>query len=359
MKFTASRPPLATAIKTVAAAAGGSLPICSGVRIDAGLGEAGMGEVVVTCTNLDLTIRAAVEALDVEPGTTIVPATFLSRFLAATDGGTVSMSADGSRLHAESGEATITLSTLSESEWPNISYVTAEPVTFSPAQLHDLRKVVGYAYEGQKAPNPLLVGVNFAGRHAEASDLYRAARATLEVEVPTPVVVPAEALKGVLRNATGSVTFAATSTHASFASGNVEWMTVLLEGEFPRLDAVIRTEDAHRLTIGVERLAEAVRRVRILSEGDDSEAIILSVDGGKAILRNRATEHGEIVDVVPCDGSLPWPTTFRGKFLADLLDNADDEAITFGFASEVKPTQVTTERLLEVVMPVRSAVPKK
>lgn len=348
MKLTAARPALATAVKTVSAAAGGSLPICSGIRIDAA-----DGEVVVTCTNLDLTIRATVDTVDIEQaGTAIVPAVFLARFLSATDGGTVTISADGARLHAESGEATITLATLSVAEWPNVTTAKAEPITFDPAQVANLRKIVGYAYEGPKPPDPRLVGVSFAERRADASDRYRFARATLDADIATPVIVPADTLKNVLRNASGTITFAADDRRVTFASGNVEWTTTVIEGEFPDLSKFIREQHAHQLTMNVERLAEAVRRVRILSEGDDSEGIVLTVDGGKAILRNRDSELGEIIDVVPCEGDVAWPVIYRGKFLADLLDNADEETITFGFEDARKPIQVASERIVEVVMPV-------
>lgn len=347
MKFSAARPTLATAVKIAAAASGGSLPICSGIRLDV---EA--TEVVLTCTTLDLTIRARVDAIDTEPGTAIVPAVYLSRFLAATDGGTVTLSADGSRLHAESGEATITLATLNGDEWPKVAAAEGEAVTLSPVQVAELRKVAGYASHNPKETNHLLRGVMIGGRVAAATDRYRFARADLDVDVPGASVVPVEALEGVLRNATGSIDFTADDRWATFASGTVEWTTRLLEGEFPNMDRHVRDRHTHTLTMNVERVAEAVRRVRILSEGDDSEGIVVTVDGGKAHLRNRETELGEVLDVVPCDGELPWPIIFRGKFLAELLDNADDGEITFGFEGEKKTIQVDADRLVQVVMPV-------
>lgn len=354
MKFVAARPALATAVKIVAAAAGGSLPICSGIRLDVE-----ESDVVVTCTNLDLTIRARVAMTGGEQGSAIVPAIFLNRFLSTTDGGIVSASIDDGRLHVESGEASITLATLSVDDWPKVTVAHGEPVELSPLQVAELRKVVGYADDSSKAPNPLLRGVCFSGHIADASDRYRFARADLDVEVPGSVVIPADALEGVLRNASGPVTYVADDRRATFTSGSVEWTTVVIEGEFPSFDKFVHTKHAHDLTMSVERLAEAVRRVRILSEGDDSEGIVVTVDGGKAILRNRDVEQGEVVDVVPCDGDVPWPVVFRGKFLAELLDNADDETITFGFEDSLKPIQVSSERLTQVVMPVITSRAKK
>lgn len=352
MKLVAARPTLAQAVKVASAAAGGSLPICNGVRFDVD-----GPEVTVTCTNLDLTIRATVAITGGEPGSVVVPVTFINRFLSGADGGTVTLTEADGTLVAESGEATISLHTLDASEWPRVSVAGGEPVELAPAAVADLRRIVMYAEHDPKQPNPFLQGVHFSGQQAEATDRYRFARVTLGVDVPE-AVVPWTALERVLRNASGSVLFSADRTQATFASGNVEWTTRLIEGEYPTLDRFIRPSSPHSLTLGTARLAEAVQLTRIMTGSDDGEGIILSVDGGKAFLRNRDVEQGEITDVVPCDGSLPWPITLQGRYLADVIDNATDDEITFGFEGEMKPVQVDSDHLTQVVMPIRPQVKK-
>lgn len=348
MRFVAARPALAQAVKVASAAAGGSLPICNGVRFDVN-----GPEVAITCTNLDLTIRATVAIVDGTAGSAVVPAIFLSRFLSATDGGTATLTLDDNRLLVESGEASITLYTLDVDEWPAVAVAEGTAVALSPAVVSDLRKLAGYADHNPKATVQFLRGVHFAGRIAEASDKYRYGRVDVDVELPGSAIVPVDALESVLRNASGTVTYVADDRRATFASGNVEWTTSVIEADFPNCDKFIQETNVHAITLDVARLDEAVKRCRILSDGDDSEGIIVTVDGGKAFLRNRETERGEIVDVVPCEGELPWPLLFRGKFLADLVANAEEATITVGTDEvKTKPLQVNSDRLTQVVMPV-------
>lgn len=350
MKVRANRARLADAVRTAAVAAGVAPPVLSGARIDVG-GES----VVVTCSNLDLTIRATIPVDAVlEDGSAIVPAGLFGNFLKATDGESVNLAAgDGGSMLVESGETTITIPTLPVAEWPTLTTAQGTAVELSSAHLADLEKIVGFAWRNPKAPNPLLSGVHFAGGRAEATDRYRLARLELGVELGAPVVIPAEAIAVVLRGAGNrGVTLRTDARRATFATDDLEWTTSIVEGAYPVLDNVIRTESDHRVTFPTERLLDAVKRVALAIAEDAAQGMILTVDGGKTSVRNRATELGEIVDVVPSSGAMPETICVHGRHLRDILENVDDDEVVLEMQTARKPIEVRTERLLQLVMPV-------
>lgn len=348
MKFRAPRPALATAVKTAATVAGRShLPILNGVRLDVE-----RSQVTATCSDIDLTIRARAEAGDATKGSVVVPAAHLSRFLSVCDDATAVFTTTKDGLRVECGDATIRLPVLPVDEWPAHPEVSGETVDLSPFVLDQMRKVVGYASADRSLPQ--ISAVHLEGSQVSATDRYRLARAELGMDVGGRVLVPADALKAVLREADETLSLVADARLARFTAGTVEWTTRLVEAEPLPVDRLMRTKHDHALTVDVARMAEAVKRVRILADRDDSEGVVLAVDGGKLVVRNSVTELGELVDVVPCEGSMPGSVVLRSSFLADVLDNADGDSITFGFGdTAMSYVQVDGDGLVEVLAAIR------
>lgn len=354
MNLRTNRAALAEAVRTASTATattGGAHPVLSAARIDVVGASA-----VVTCSRLDLTISATVEAdTDSTDGTVIIPAALLASFLKAADGetATITVGDDEKTAIVEAGDTTIRLATFNASDWPKLAVAKGKAVELSPAHLHDLGRIVGYAAPRDETLKPILAGVHFAGPIAEATDRYRFARLELGVDVGGEVTIRAESLAAILKTA-GSrpLTLRVDQHRATFTSGELEWTTSLLEGDYPKLDGLIRASSSHRIEFPTARLLDAVKRVALAFGDDSASGMYLTADGGKTSVRNRATERGEIVDVVPSTGTLPATVCVHGRHLRDMLENVDDDTVALDVETERKAIECRTERLLQLMMPV-------
>lgn len=349
MKLRTDRAAFAEAVRSVAVAAGAAPPILAGARIDVA-GTTG----TVTCSNLDLTIRATVEVTDATDGSVIVPAALLAAFLKATEGEAATLTAEeGGSVFVDAGETRITLASLPVGEWPQLPVAKGKGVELSPAVLADLGRIVGYAYRNPKTPNPLLASVHLSDGIAEATDRYRLARLELGVTTAESVLLPADPLTLILRGAGNrTLTLTTDARRATFTSDDLEWTTTVVEGDYPDLARLIRPQSAYRVELPTARLIEAVKRVSLAIGDDLAQGMYLTVEGGKTSIRNRATERGEIVDVVPSSGELPETICLHGRHLRELLDNVDDEVVVLEVETPRKPVEVRTERLFQLAMPV-------
>jgi DNA polymerase-3 subunit beta len=152
-----------------------------------------------------------------------------------------------------------------------------------------------------------------------------------------------------------SITLHGGVAHA--ARGRVELSMRLVEGEFPDYKQVMPQKSERRMTVGVEPLLAALRRVSIVSS-ERTRGVKLQLDPGRLEISSINPDVGEASDelAVDYDGE-PLSIGFNAKYFIDLLNVLpESERVEVGFNDEVSPGMVRCEGDLDyayVVMPMR------
>ncbi|MFN1835690.1 DNA polymerase III subunit beta [Balneola sp. MJW-20] len=150
-----------------------------------------------------------------------------------------------------------------------------------------------------------------------------------------------------------------TNDHARFKSGNTIVITRLINEQYPNYDSVIPRDNDKYLTISKEQMLSTVRRVAIFSS-TTTRQIRLQLDKDKLTIRAEDLDmSSEAKETIDCEYSNDgMEIGFNAKYLGDVLNNIDEEEVTFEFSTPnragiVKPSsEDDQEEILMLVMPV-------
>ncbi len=138
--------------------------------------------------------------------------------------------------------------------------------------------------------------------------------------------------------------------------GSVTLVMRLIEGEFPNYQQVIPKDADLKITLAVEPLVRAVRRVALLS-AERSRAIKVDISDGKLMISSSNPDLGEAQEELDIDYSgAAVSIGFNAKYLLESLSAIGSKEIQFAFKTgntpaEIRPTDDADT--LAVVMPMR------
>lgn len=354
MRFTADRKALAKAVKDVIVPPVNThITVLHGIHIEA---DRKAGVVTFTSSNLDLTCTEDVRADVDNGGVAIVPAKVLGAFLNNGPADLVTFELGDGTLTATCGESVVTLRTHDVEHWPKALTVTGDAVVLSVADVRRIGSVL-FAADPDRT-QPILNKVHFHDHHAEATDRYQLAIASLEATLPD-VCVPIEVVRRVVAGTDEDVVLTVDDRHACFASGDRTWTSTIAALDFPTVDRLIVEKQPVKFRFTTGELVDALKRMRLLDEDDPKKdrVVILTPDGGKVLLSHKVQDVGEVADMVPCtiDGEPPTRLAVGLAYFTELVAEHDEETITVELTDALKPLQVRTSdaRHVSLLMPVR------
>ncbi len=143
---------------------------------------------------------------------------------------------------------------------------------------------------------------------------------------------------------------------AVFRRGSLTFSMRLLEGEFPDYPQVIPESWKTRVVVNRASLADALRRVSLLSS-DKGSSVSMKVEDGLLHLDARQTEQGSATDEVEAQvEGAGLEIGFNARYFLEVLTVMNDEAVILEFGDSLLPClvkPVTGGDRLFVVMPVR------
>jgi DNA polymerase-3 subunit beta len=130
----------------------------------------------------------------------------------------------------------------------------------------------------------------------------------------------------------------------------------LIEGEFPNYHQVIPRETTINLTVSVESLSRALRRVALFS-AERSRAVKFELSDGRLRLSSNNPDLGDAQDELDVDyAGESLTVAFNAKYLADALHSVKAKEVRLGFKDATSPARLTAagdDDALAVVMPMR------
>ena len=375
MKFRCERDALLEALMVAvraAAGAGSSRAALTGAHLD--LAD---GTLVVTGSDLDLTLSVITDVAGEADGAAVTPARLLTDVVRAVPAGSVEFSVTGNgEASIVAGPSEFSIRLIPEEDYPRLAFKD-EPtqdgasVAFSPAVSFgglEFREALSQVVRSASSDDsrPILTGVLMIAEsdgplRLVSTDSYRLSVRDLEgssiLGEHERVLVPSRALGELQRLIADSdeVTLKLAEHYAQFVVGAVQLTTRLIPGDFPNYNGLIPTDHPNYLTANREQLLEVVRRVRLLAQDSTPVRLVMSSDSLEVIaVTHDVGKANESMDVQYEGEDLT--VAFNPGYLIDGIEATTGDEVTLQTADAVKPAllrSVGNESFLYLLMPVR------
>ena len=321
----------------------------------------------LAATDMEVSLRASVEAQVSDEGTVVVPGRLLLDIARSLSDGEVSLEhhPDEAVVVVAAGGATYRLHTYSNEDFPRLPEVdTGALHTIDRDALVETVARVGRSASRDES-RPVLTGILVRFEPGKivmaATDSYRLAVKETPVSGTLPdleAIIPARALQELGRIATGAdeIQLGMQENHVVFGADGTWLTTRRIDGQFPNYRQLLPEQFEYELPLPREEVLEVVRRVSLMAQRNSP-------------LRLRFAE-GELTvsaitqDVGEARESVPAPFTgdameigFNAEFLRDGLESVDSETIKFKLISPLRPAVLEgdADDYVYLIMPIRLA----
>ncbi|MFE4619129.1 DNA polymerase III subunit beta [Streptomyces sp. NPDC056747] len=311
------------------------MPVLGGLLL-----EAADGRLHVSGLDHEASARVEVEADTATEGRVLVLGRRLLDICKVLPRGYAELAVEDARLSVTSGDARFGLSLLPLDDYPAAPALPeVRGLVDGDAFASAVAQVAVAA--GRDDSLPVLTGIRLAldgtAMTLAATDRYRYAVRTLEWKPeggarpePADVVVPARRLTEIARSLAGGgpARLALDSGSIGFESGGMRTTTRLLDGRLPRHDKLFTLGD-HALAV-TERapLAEAVKRVAVVAEGDSPVQLTFTASG---VHLQAGYEDDVASQHLPgtLGGTDSMTVAFNPGYLLDALTSLDTPEVRF------------------------------
>ncbi|HOZ48043.1 MAG TPA: DNA polymerase III subunit beta [Candidatus Hydrogenedentes bacterium] len=367
MKITIPRQDLLDAVnkvKTVVASKS-ALPILSHI-----LFEASDNQVVLSATDLKVSVQCKVDCSVVQSGCMTVACQRLASILTELPDGDVTLELTESNVVSlECGKIHTRLFSMSPEEFPPIrDFDGVEPLVLPQVALKKLFTKTSFAICTDHARYNLtgLLCEIMGGKLAVVATDGRRMSLCIEREgipegIEVKVIVPGKMVSELERllGDEGDVSILIDEAQAAFAFGSLKLVTALIEGSFPNYEMVVPKKHDKEMLVETARLSEAIRRTRTMTnEKFNSVRFVLS--DGTLALKVVTPEVGEYEEELPVEYEGEGvEIAFNPDFVLDVLRRIEGDKVCLtlkdaGNPGVVKPFSETgDDTYLNIIMPIR------
>ena len=362
MKFSVSKEKLLEGLQTVqnVVSTRTTLPILSNVLL-----QAADGMLRFTTTDLDVGIRAGVEATVERPGATTLPARRLATIARELPANEIIIEVDGKNAASiRSGPSFFKILGLPEEEFPPLpKFEDAKTFTIRQKDLRDGLRKTAYAIstdETRYVLNGVLCSFKENKLTLVATDGRRLALVDIELEFPrsheTEIIVPTKAVSELQRllQDEGDLRLSVGENQIAFEVNGTFLVSKLIEGNYPNYRQVIPNETKERIPLERELFLAAVHRVSLLaSEKSNSVKLIFSKNNLE--IAANTPEVGEARESLPIAyKGREFSIAFNPDFLMAPLRNLPNDEVYLDLIDEMSPGVVKIQGpFLYVIMPMR------
>jgi DNA polymerase-3 subunit beta len=373
MEFSCGRDEFLSGVKIVSRALGKatSMPILAGLKL-----ETKKNQLMLYATDLERAIWCSVPIENRGGDEAIVlNGELLVKIAATLPAQTLelkTLSGTG-KVEITSGGATFELFRLSLEDYPEVPSLPKEPLcVLSKRQLERSLELVAYAALSARETSRLsLTGVNLV---LEQETLKVVATNGYRLALKAEPLAQKAAREGEFLVAADSLRLLSailpaldaeqaelyqSENYLFFKIGSTVFVGRLIEEAYPDFEKVIPKENPISLTVERKLFLEALQRAQITA-AEESDAVILSVEGNQLKLSSQAAEKGEAHEILPLKKKAqPVKISFRAEYLIDALKRLQSEEVHLWLmdaesAGLLEPGESEADQgFLYVVMPIR------
>jgi DNA polymerase III subunit beta len=362
LRITASKDELVQALGVVSRAVSTrtSVQILSGILL-----EPQGGELQLAATDMELSLRANVQAQIEGDGAIVLPGKTLADIarLLPADEVAIEHKPSEAVVHITSGSASYTLHMYNPEDFPRLPVLDAVE-TFSvdrESLLETIQRVARAASRDESRPVLTGILVSFTGGKIvmAATDSYRLAVKETELGGSAPeleAIVPSRALQELARiaNAGDTVEVGVHENQVLFSTDGAWLTTRRIDGQFPNYHQLLPEQFEHVLTLPRVELLEVVRRASVMIQR--ATPLQLRFAEGELTVIARTHEVGESQESMPIGFTgETLEIGFNADFLRDGLESMDGDDVRFKLISPLRPAVIQGEGddFTYLVMPIR------
>jgi DNA polymerase III subunit beta len=365
MKITCTREELTQKLGIVARGVSTrtAVQILGGILLDAG-----GGRLTLAATDMELSLRASLDAHVEGDGAVVVPGRLLVelvRLLPDSDV-TIEQRSDEGVVHVTSGSFESRLNTYTAEDFPRLPETDSleRHVVDRDALLETISRVSRSASRDESRPvlTGILVRFEPGKLVMAATDSYRLSVKETSFEGSAPeleAIVPARALGELARIAQGAeqVELGVHENQVVFGIDGVWLTTRRIDGQFPNYKQLVPESFEHEVPLPREELLEVVRRIAVMAQRNTP--LRLRFAEGEVAISARTQDVGEAQESLPAPFTgEPLEIGFNAEFLRDGIDSVADETIRMRLISPLRPCVLQGEGaddFLYLIMPIRLA----
>jgi DNA polymerase-3 subunit beta len=325
------------------------------------------GKLHLAATDMEVSLRASIDAAVDGEGTVVVPGRLLLDIARSLPGDEVVIEhrPEEAVVVVTSGTANYRLHTYSSEDFPRLPDV--ESVVLHTVDRDALAETI--ARVGRSASRdesrPVLTGILVKFEPSKlvmaATDSYRLAVKETPIETPLPdleAIIPARALQELTRIAGPSdeVQLGMHDNHAVFGADGVWLTTRRIDGQFPNYRQLLPEQFEHEVLLARDEALDVVRRVSLMAQRNSP--LRLRFADGELTVSAVTQDIGEARESLPAPYTAdPLEIGFNAEFLRDGLESIASDSIKFKLISPLRPAVLEgeTDDYVYLIMPIRLA----
>ena len=321
----------------------------------------------LAATDMELSLRANVDADVAGEGTIVVPGRLLLDIARALPDADVTLEhlADESVLSITSGTASYRIHTYSAEDFPHLPEL--EGIALQDVDRETLLGTIARVSRSasRDETRPVLTGIFVSFESGKlvmaATDSYRLAVKETAAPGPLPeleAIIPARALQELQRIAGSgdTIELAVQENHVIFGAEGVWLTTRRIDGQFPNYRQLLPEQFEHELELPREELLDVVRRVGLLAQRNSP--LRLRFAEGELTVSARTQDVGEARESLPAPYNADaLEIGFNAEFLRDGLESVESSTVRVKLISPLRPAvlQGDTPDYTYLIMPIRLA----
>jgi len=311
-----------------------TMPVLSTVLVSAE--EEG---ITLSATDLDISVTAKLEGEVEEKGSISAPARKLAEISKSLSGEGVTLDTENERVKVSCGRSRFSVIGRPAEDFPKVPKQDVKSeFEVDRKLLSDMISKTSYAVSTDLT-RPALCGVLWEvskqGLAMVATDGHRLAKVevNLDIEVTqkAEVIVPIKTLNAlrVFSEGDEKVRVGIGENSIRFELKGALIYSRLLEGPFPNYQRVIPTGNDKELVVSRDLLAEATKRVSILSDAMTHQ-VIFSIGENKLTLNVTTKDVGEAIEELEASySSEPMEIGYNANYIMDVLKTIDSDDVRF------------------------------
>jgi DNA polymerase III subunit beta len=326
-------------------------------------------QVELRATDMELGLRAGLEAKVEADGDVVLPARLLLDVVRSLPAGDVSLEHRSAQDDVEvlAGSSRFHLRLLPSDEFPRFPTPegAAAMTVPAPAFVETVERVARAASRDETRPHLTGVLVSASGTELRmvATDSYRLSVKQTKLADPVDgeleANVPARTLQELARIAAGEgaehITVVALENQVLFTVGDIVLSSRLVEGRFPNYRQLLPESYEHELRLGRQELLEVVRRIGLLAQ--KNVPLQLAFSDGQLEVSAQTPDIGNASETIPVPfKGEPFAIGFNPEFLRDGLESAESDELLLKLISPLRPGLIESGadgEFIYLVMPIR------
>ncbi len=324
---------------------------------------------LIAATNLEIAATQLIGAKIINKGSITIPARLITEFVSNLPKTTVTLKADGNKLHLKADGYSSTINGTVADEFPELPAINEKTAVSYAINTSALKQAITQTVQtaSNDATRPILTGVYW---HSHEDALYLAAtdgyRLSEKKLVPTKsavaAVIPTTTLQEVLRTINDDINEIEVlfdESQVRFRLNDAEITSRLIDGNFPDYRQLIPATSETNITIQRSEFAQITKVAGLFArESGGSVTLTANAEKGTLTLHSIASELGENTSEAEATVNADGQVTLNSRYLTEALSVVEGDSVIFRFSGKLSPCVLAANQpdsdYQHVIMPLKS-----